>query len=455
MITKTKGQKVKYANNLFNNMSNEEIDDFQLQLLKKQLKYVYRNSEFYREIFHNANVVPEDIKTLEDFRNLPIFMDKIVERESQKESRERLGHPFGLHLCCSPDDVELTSTTSGTSGTPTFTYTYTSEDLKFIEKYIHNMLEYGGIYSGDRLLFCHALGIYATTSNLFGVRSKGVLPIDVDVRAGSETILKYANLTNPNAAMMTPSLAEHLITKGKELGIDVKDIGLSALFTVGEIGIGIPEIKQKIEDAYGCRVYDFFGEAGFSCDSDEYHGIHCVAPDLFVFDDLVDPETKQPLEITNGVIGELIMTELSLKALPRVRYNSGDMFQVFTEECPSCGFQGKRIKMIGRSDDMLIVKGVNVYPTAIKEIISRFVPDITGEIRIVLDNPPPRIVPPLKIKMEYGSSLNKDYLNSLEDKVKNALHIEARFTPEIIWCKPGTLEKSMHKTSLFEKRYEV
>src|SRR5690625_1091887 len=436
-------KKVTYTNPLFNNMSEEEILIFQEKALRKQLKYVYRNSEFYRNKFQEISAYPEDIKTIEDYNRLPIFMDKNTERESQKESLERFGHPFGMHLCCSPDDIAFTATTSGTSGNPTFTYTFTNQDLNFLNRYISHMLEYGGVDAGDRVLFNHALGIYATSSILWGIRSLGALPIDVDVRGGSNMILKYAKMTKPNAAMMTPSLALHLIDKCKELnGMSVGDLNLQAIFTVGEIGIGIPETKKKIEDAYGCRVYDYLGELGFSCDADDFHGIHCVAPDLCLSpNDIVDPETKMPIEIKDGAIGEMLITELNLQALPRIRYATGDMVQVFTEKCPGCGFKGKRLKVIGRSDDMLIVKGANVYPSAIKKVISNFIPDVTGEIRIVLNSPPPRVDPPLRIKIEHGFNVDKNLLISLEERIKNALHTEARLTSGIIWCAPRTLEK--------------
>lgn len=454
-LTKKKVKQVKYANPIFNNMTESEILEYQEQLLIKQLQYVYRNSEYYRRKFNEAGIHPNNIKTIEDYYELPIFMNKTLERESQKESLERYDHPFGMHLCTSPDNIEFTGTTSGTSGTPTFTYTYSQKDLEHLNRYIANMLEYGGVHPGDRVLFCHALGIYATSSILWGIRSHGVLPIDVDVRAGSNMILKYAQMTKPAAAMMTPSLALHLIERSEELGFNVRDFGFKALFTVGEIGIGIPEIKQKIEEAYGCRVYDYLGELGFSCDSDEYHGIHCVAPDFVLFpNDIVDPETKRPIPITNGVIGEMIYTELNLETLPRIRYASGDLVQVFTDECPGCGFKGMRIKVIGRTDDMLIVKGANVYPSTIKEVISKFAPDVTGEIRIVLDNPPPRVVPPLVVKIEYANHLEGEDLTELENKIKAALHTEARVTPKIIWCKEGTLKKELTKTPIFEKRYE-
>lgn len=449
-------RRVPYANSILNKMSAEEIKEYQEVLLQKQLRRAVRNSSYYRQIFKELSIRPEEIQTLEDFKQLPFFMNKERERESQRRTLEEQGHPFGDHLLCRPDEIAFTGTTSGTSGTPTFTYTYTAEDVQTMNKYISNMLEYGGIYKGDRLLFSHSLGIYATSSILFGVREHGVLPIDVDVRAGSQMIMKYAQMTKPTGAMMTPSLAEHLIDRAPDLiGHGVGSLQLEALFTVGEIGIGIPEIKKKIETAYNCRVYDYLGELGFSCDSDTYHGIHCVAPDLALFtEDLVNPETKKPIEVKNGVVGEVTMTELRINGLPRIKYATGDMVQVLTDPCPGCGFTGHRVKVVGRSDDLLIIKGVNVYPSAIKKVLSKFQSELTGEFRIVLDSPPPRVIPPLMLKIESAVGVTESDLPYIEEKVKHALHQELRVTPSVEWCNPGTLGKQLTKTPLFEKTYE-
>ncbi len=182
--------------------------------------------------------------------------------------------------------------------------------------------------------------------------------------------------------------------------------------------------------------------------------MHAVTPDMDTYpDDLIDPETKQPVEIKNGAIGEVVYTSLDREATPMIRFASGDIVQVFTNECPGCGFKGRRIKIIGRSDDMLIVKGANIYPAAIKTTIAKFFPEVSGEIRIILDQPPPRVVPPLRIRVEHGANVDQEGLKELEAKIKKALSEEVRVTPEIVWCSPGTLEKATTKTPLFEKTY--
>ena len=150
--------------------------------------------------------------------------------------------------------------------------------------------------------------------------------------------------------------------------------------------------------------------------------MHAIAPDVCTsFDDLVDPVTKEPVDAdVDGAIGEMVQTNLQREACPVVKYAYGDIVQVFLKECPGCGFQGRRIKVIGRADDMLIVKGVNVYPAAIRNIVTEFIPEVTGEMRILLDNPPPRVIPPLKLKIEHGKAVGQAELAALAERIGTA-----------------------------------
>lgn len=448
-----------FANERLNSMSPEMIRELQEERLRTQMEYCYRTSNFYNHKFREAGAEPGDITTLDDLHNLPIFMDKAQERKNAEESLSKENHPFGTHLCAKPEDVFLTGTTSGTTGTPTFSYTFTHDDIENIAKGLGHRFSYNGLAKGDRILFIFALGIYATTMSLWGIRSVGALPIDIDSRAGSEMMLRFAVLTTPKYMATTVSLSEYLIDKAPEIiGKEVRSLNLQGLFVTGEVGVSIPEIKRRIEKAYGCPVYDYWAPTGHaigvSCKAQEYSGLHGVAPDLCTsFDDLVDPDTKLSIPVTNGAIGEMVITSLNREACPLIRYATGDIIQVFTEPCPYCGFPGKRAKMVGRADDMLIVKGVNVYPAAIKTVVESFAPAVTGEMRVVLETRPPRVVPPLKLKIEAGPQTDDADLTHLSTKICQALHDQLKIRPVIEWVKPGTLEKSTHKTPLFEKRF--
>jgi phenylacetate-CoA ligase len=452
---------MKFANEKLNSMTPEEIRDLQEFKLRRQLAYCVSNSEYYRRKFKEAGADPRDIRTVEDLRKLPIMMTKQDERESQQESIERFGHPFGMHLCARLEEVELTSTTSGTTGTPTFTYTFSRRDINgpVADLWAH-MFSSAGIQPGDRVLFAYALGVYATSMLLWGIRRMGALPIDVDVRGGADQILKFAELTRSVSLATTPSLAEFLIKRTPQtLGIEVGELGFKSLLLCGEPGPGIPEVKERLESTYGARVYDYWSPGGLgfgmSCDSDEYHGLHCYAPDYNLCqDDLVDPITKEPIDIVDGAEGEMVHTSLERDASPMIRYAYGDIVRVITEPCPACGFRGTRLKFVGRSDDMLIVKGTNIYPAAIQEIVAALYPKVTGLIKIVLEEPPPRVVPPLKVKVEYGKDVDTGQLESLGAEIKNACKSKLKINPEIIFVPPGSFETSLRKTAIFEKAYE-
>jgi phenylacetate-CoA ligase len=127
--------------------------------------------------------------------------------------------------------------------------------------------------------------------------------------------------------------------------------------------------------------------------------------------------------------------------------------EVTTSPC-LCGQTGFRYKVIGRTDDMLKIKGVMIYPPAIEGVINRFVPRVMGEFRIVLDEPPPRVVPPLNLKVEYGEGVKEKELETLEQEIVAKMHSVLKVTPAIQWLRPNTLERYAHKTKFIEKSYE-
>lgn len=453
--------RLRYATQALNGMNEEQLHELQWVRLHRQIHYCLGMSGFYRRRFAELGIDERDIRSLEDFQSLPVIMNKEQERRSQEESLEHVGHPYGTHLCCAPEDVAITATTTGTTGTPTFTYTLARDDLEMLNAAVALMMGHAGILPGERVLFAHALGIYATSATLPPLRASGVLPIDVDVRGGADALIQFAELTKPVAMMTTPSLAQFLIEHMPErAGQPVESLNLKAVFVVGEIGVGLPEVKARIESAYGCRVYDWIGPAGqtlaFSCDSDEYYGMHAVTPDHDLYPlDLVDPITGAHIDPVDGAEGEAIYTSLKRKAVPLLRFGSGDIVRVMRGECPSCGFTGARLRVVGRSDDMLIVKGTNVYPAAIRAVINEFIPEVTGQMRIVLTEPPPRVEPPLVVRIERGPEERDGNLENLGARIRRALHDRVHMTPQIEWVENGVFERSVTKTPMFERRYEA
>lgn len=442
-------------------LSNDEIIELQTKKLRKQVKYCYDNSPlYYRKKFDAVGAKPEDIKTFDDFRKLPIMLTKDDERQSQEESLERFGHPFGLHLCAPVEEIVGVSSTSGTTGNPVF-YAFTEKDIEATNEALARGYWRAGIRPGDTVL--HGFGMSMWVAGIPIIRALTAMktrPVPVGAEAGTDRLLLMAKLTRPSALVCTPSLAEHLIDKSRSiLGEDgLRSIGIKRIVCAGEPGAGLPEVKERIEKAFGAKLYDSAGVPwglwNVSCDADQYEGMHIVSEDFCIWYDIIDPDTKKPLEIKNGAIGEGLITALEQEGIPPFKYKLGDLVQVFTDPCP-CGMPGKRLKVLGRADDMLIVKGINVYPAAVKNVLASFIPRVTGHMRIVLEKPGTRVDPPLKLRVEHGEDLDKPEITSLKKEIEGKMSEILRFRPDIEFIPPGGLGRDpLKKGKLIEKAYE-
>lgn len=450
----------KYWNPELETLPTQRLRELQMERLKKQVQYCYDNSPlFYRKKFDEAGVMPDDIQTWEDFRNLPIFRTKEEDRRAQEESAEIYGHPYGTYLCAPLEEVVHVYCTSGTTGQPSF-YTYTEADMRVNDECWARTFWRAGIKPGDTVL--HGFGLSMWSAGVPIVRAlanMGCRPIAVGAEGGTERMLMFASLTRPRALVGTPSLAEYLIEKCPEvLGREVGDLGIEVIVVAGAPGAGLPDFRKKIESAYGAKLFDSaqgaWGLANVSCDSPDYHGMHVISEDYCIWYDLVDPDTKKPVPIEDGAVGEGVITSFVHQAGPALKYSFGDLIQVFTDPCPACGHEGHRFKIIGRVDDMLIAKGVKVYPVAVKNVIGGLMPRVTGEMRIVLDAPGPNVVPPVKLKVEHGPGVDQSAMPGLKAEIEERLRARLKFRPEVTLVPPGTLERTTLKGRLIEKAYE-
>jgi phenylacetate-CoA ligase len=176
--------------------------------------------------------------------------------------------------------------------------------------------------------------------------------------------------------------------------------------------------------------------------------MHLLSEDYCVLE-LRDPESGEFLELEDGAIGEMVFTELDWEGSPLLRYAIGDILQVFLGPCP-CGRPGLRFKILGRSDDMLIVKGVNVYPVALRNVVVGFHPRTTGEMRIVLDGPGPRVTPPLRLRVEHDASLRREEIARLQTSLEEVMHERLKVRPSIEMVAAGVLPRTTHKAKLIE-----
>ena len=451
----------KIWNEKYEAMSRDELETIRNERIQKQFKHAYDRSEYYKKKLQEVGAEPGDINTLEDLRKLPILMNKEMERNSRDESIEKYGHPYGMHLSVPIEQLIVAKTTGGTTGHPTFTYTFTAHDLWRWNEGLGRCFWLAGVRAVDIVLFCFGLsGGWAGSEIKSPFQHIGALPIEAGAEGGTERIFYLAGLTKPTVLAATPSLTEYIAEKANASGFDLKKWNLKTIVSTGEPGVGLKDVREKIEEAYNCKWYDFLMPcsegAAASCDAEEYMGMHEVAPELSVWvDDLVDPETKEPVEVKNGAIGEGVLTSLDREGLPLLKYGLGDIIQVFTDPC-SCDYPGPgyRMKVIGRADDLLIVKGVNVYPAAIKEVVSSFHPKVTGQIRVVVSEPPPRVVPPLKMKVEYGYAMSENEMNELSNAITRKLHEILKIRPALELVPPESLARTGGKTKLIEKHYE-
>ncbi|MCE5206790.1 MAG: phenylacetate--CoA ligase family protein [Chloroflexi bacterium] len=435
-------------------LNTPEMQKIQLHKLKTMLVRLKANAPFYTKMITQSGLDPEKLTGFDEFKDKITLFNKEALRNLVMECGGDILKAIEQIMPVSVDDIDYMGTTTGTSGIPT-PYPLTRRD---IDKIWGEVMVRGswraGLRSHDRVLYCFALSmVIAGVPSLIGIQNLGCMILPVGAEAKSERILLMQALFKGTVYTGTPSLAEYLIEQSpKILGKPVGDLGFRALVCGGEPGAGIPEVKAKLEEAYGCKLYDSGAGFGFSCDHEEYQGMHWLGDDLCYYE-LVDPETKAPIPFENGAEGEAVFTSLEGDGMTLIRNSLGDIHKIFTDPCP-CGRTGFRYKVIGRSDDMLKVKGVMVYPSGIKGVINEFVPRVTGEMRIVLDEKPPRVVPPLKIKIEYAAGTTSQELEKLANEITEIMSKKIKINPEILWVEPGSLERSHYKGKTFEKTYE-
>jgi phenylacetate-CoA ligase len=430
----------------------DEMKALQWQRLKTQLQYNYEHSEFYREEkFHKVNLTPEDINTFEDFQKIPL-MTKDEHRWTQEESLRRFGHPYGLIACAPIEKIIRINSTSGTTGQPTL-YTLTQNDIDVLNEMHARKYWRTGLRPGNIVLQALSLSMFTGGLPLSdGLQAMGLCVVPVGIEGGTQRVLDFTLLTRPDVLIATPSFGEYLIEQTPKLiGREARDLGIRWFYCAGEPGAGIPSLRKKLQEGFGAKVFDHTGGGhafhGISCDSEPYPGMHFVSPDHCVLE-LVDPQTQEPVAMTDGAIGEMVFTFLDWEGGPFMRYALGDLIQIFTEPC-ACGWPEMRFKILGRADDMLISKGVNIYPAAIKSVVGEFVPGTTGALRIILDRPGPLVTPPLKLRIEYGQEdMTDEEKHNLVRDLTDIIRDRLRVNPQIELVAPQSLPREAGKTSL-------
>ena len=440
----------KYWNQEVETMSPDKLFQLEGELLKKQLAYIYEKSPYYRRKMKEYNVSLKDIKGMEDLQKLP-FTTKDDLRESQMEFGG-----LGGHQCAPKEKIVRIQGTSGTTGRPLYVG-LTAGDVALWKELFARHAWAGGLRPGDSFVNPANFTLFVGgLSESISAEAMGVCVIPAPLGStGVEKLMDIIHEFQPTVLFSTPSAAAFLANAVKErLKKEPAEMGFKKGFMAGEALT--EEDRCMIEETWGITARNFYGLADVAADlaseCDQLGGLHFCGQ-LIVSAELIDPVTLDPLKIETGAEGEIIYTTIDREATPVIRYRSRDMVRINAEPC-SCGRTSFRFTVIGRSDDMIKVKGINVYPSAVKEVVSLFSPRTTGEMRIVLYEPGPAIGTNLEIKVEYSDKVKKREVESLAEEIKITIKQKLVFTPIIKMIPPGTLEKSTYKIEYFERAYD-
>ncbi len=427
-----------------------ELHELQSALLSRQLAYVGQRSDFYQRKLREAGYPDLGVREVDDLGRLPFT--------SKDEIRESLGRrgPLGEHLAADPADVIQFHCSSGTTGRPSYVG-LTAADLADWSEIQRRCLVGAGIRPGDRVLqgFGMSRGWVGGLPIVQGLQAAGAGVIPAGAEAGTNWILRVIKDLSPNAIACTPNFAVHLGEQAEEaLGIAASELPVRKIAVGGEPGGGVPSLRDRADALWNAEMREMMG-GGDICpvmwaDCEERDGMHFMAPDLILFE-IVSLEDQQPLPIEEGVVGELVYTHLKREATPLLRFRHADIVRVVSTHC-QCGRTTPKIRCFGRADDMFIVKGVNVYPSAIQEIVVGMRPATTGGMVVVKETPEYAISGPLRIRVERSEDTAGDELRQL---LEGRMREQLRCRVEVEILEPGTLPKpGRAKVSLIEKRYE-
>lgn len=355
----------------------EDWDALKLQLLQKHLHHAYNNSPYYRASFDAAGVHPEEVHSLDDIRRFP-FINKQTLRE-----RQLAVPPFGDLVAVPERDIVYISASSGSTGVPTAS-PFTAQDFDEWIDYEARQFWSSGLRPEDRYAHSLNFSLFVGGPCVLGAQKLGALSIHAGT-VPSERLLAIAKQFQVTAIWTTPSYAWYLGETAVKEGIDLKkDLAIRRIFVAGEPGGSIPETRQRIEDLWGASVYDYYGLSDIfgSCAGmcEEKDGLHWAEDHILV--EVLHPESNEPVE--EGARGEMVLTTLKKSARPMVRFRTGDIVSFTSEPC-GCGRTSIRLQGVhGRLDDMLIIKGANLFPSDV-EAIARRDHDLTGEYRLIVE----------------------------------------------------------------------
>jgi phenylacetate-CoA ligase len=405
---------------------------------RAQLAYLAERSPFYRERLASQTEVG-----LADIAELPL-----TEKDELQRTRT-VENPFGAHLCAAPSEIVRIYSTSGTTGAPSF-IPLTAGDVERWVAASARSYAASGIVAGERIVSTYNAGPFVAGAALAAFERIGLCHIPVGT-GSTDRLLAAVERLSPDAVVLTPSYAAYLVEAAADRGIDLRGSTVRRVLVAGEPGGGEPAFRAALEGGWGAAVTEAMGigDVGVSLwgECEERDGMHLGARGL-VHAELIEPETGAALDFDDGARGELVLTHLRHRAAPLLRFRTRDHVEVRTSPC-ACGRTAPRVRCLGRTDDMLIVRGVNLFPSALREVVNGFTPQVSGHILVKPAAPGVKQEPPLPVAVELarGAPPDADLAAAIRERLRSVLVVQTDV--ELVpW---GTLQRSEYKSKLVER----
>jgi phenylacetate-CoA ligase len=410
----------------------EDLHALQEDRLKSIVRYVYDHSAFYRQRFKEAGVVPGDINSLADITKLP-FTKKVDLRDN---------YPTGM-FSAPKSQVVRYHVSSGTTGKPTVVG-YTRGDIETWSESLARALTSIGLGRDDTVQVAYGYGLFTGGLGLhYGAERIGaaVLPVGT---GSTERQIELMQDLGTTAIACTPSYFLHIMEVAEKMGISIRN---DTRLKVGIFGAEpwSLETRKRIEDVTGINAYDIYGTSEISgplfTECHVKKGIH-VWGDMFLTE-VIDPKTGEPVE--DGEQGELVFTTLHKFALPLIRYRIGDLTIMNSEIC-ECGRTHPRImRILGRTDDMLIIRGINVFPSQVESVLMN-IPAVGDHWEIIVDRKGPLDIMTVRVELtESGFSDKIGDLMKLKKQISKELKSVLNIAADVDLVEPGTIPRSMGK----------
>lgn len=415
--------------------------------LNNKIKNILKKSKFYKN-------------KLKKFKNKKInseIFDKIPFTTKKELLDDQKKHPpFGSNLTVEKKNIQRIHRTSGTSNKPLI-LALTKNDLKLMAETGSTCSKISGLKSNDIVFHClnYCMWMGGLTDHL-SLEKSGAAVIPYGVGNSKQLIESIQNI-KASTISCTPSYLNKLVYVLNEFfDVKPKDLGLRLGLLGTEGGLQDENYRKKIEDTWGIKAINFnygmaevwsiFGSECFNCQD----GLNFVSNgNLYL--ELINPENLKNIEIKPGSEGEMVVTTLNKEAQPIIRYRTGDIIKINKTKACKCGHKGIKFQITGRSDDMITVKGINVFPSQIRTVINKYLNKLSGQFQIILDKPFP--IENLHISIEKSqktSSLELEILkNKLISEFKNNLHL----MPHIDFVAQGSLTADGTKSKIFKKNY--